>query len=184
MTGAPATRSRWAGVVGSAFATRSAGPEARSVGSVTVSDPGPSARPPEQSPTPSTPPPAHSQLSSEPNVDARPDGPELSIDVRAFLPEGTEVGDETGSPAAADGSEVGRDPQAGGAEGSDPAADGNQVDLAVLTRIEGDLAAVDTALAALDQGTYGRCTTCGTEIDPATLAEDPVALTCPQHSQV
>ena len=105
------------------------------------------------------------------------------MDVKAFLPEGTEVAtgsepDEVGGsetrPVVAEVTEVSVNEAA--------PAERPPVDLAVLTRIESDLAAVDSALAALDDGSYGTCTACGTEIEPEVMALDPVRLTCAPHS--
>jgi len=40
------------------------------------------------------------------------------------------------------------------------------------------LAAIDAALARLDDGTYGRCQQCGTEIEPERLEALPWATLC------
>jgi DnaK suppressor protein len=40
------------------------------------------------------------------------------------------------------------------------------------------LDAVEAALVALDDGTYGRCQACGSAIEPSRLAEDPLARAC------
>jgi len=40
------------------------------------------------------------------------------------------------------------------------------------------LAAIDAALARMDEGSYGRCQTCGREIDEARLAAIPWATQC------
>ena len=40
------------------------------------------------------------------------------------------------------------------------------------------LDAVEEALATLDEGTYGRCTTCGSAIEPARLGADPLVREC------
>lgn len=53
-----------------------------------------------------------------------------------------------------------------------------QRDLALRDRAEHHLAAVDAALARLDAGTYGRCTGCGSPIDPERLAALPWAALC------
>lgn len=37
---------------------------------------------------------------------------------------------------------------------------------------------VRAALQSIDDGTYGKCITCGKEIDPRRLDADPAALTC------
>lgn len=71
----------------------------------------------------------------EPEPGSAPAPGDLEVDLAAFLPEGTTL-----SPAS--------EPTA------PPAAE--PVDLAALTRIEADLAAVDEALLALDAGDPGR----------------------------
>ncbi len=40
---------------------------------------------------------------------------------------------------------------------------------------------VTEALARLENGTYGICTTCGEAIEPERLAADPAATTCKAH---
>jgi hypothetical protein len=40
------------------------------------------------------------------------------------------------------------------------------------------LDAVEEALAALDDGSYGTCRTCGSAIEPERLADDPLARLC------
>ncbi len=72
------------------------------------------------------------------------DGRELEVDLSAFLPEGTSLA-EVPPQAATDEPE-------GVAENSSPPARPAVVDVAVLTRIEGELAAVDDALLAIDAG--------------------------------
>lgn len=37
---------------------------------------------------------------------------------------------------------------------------------------------IGAALLAIDDGTYGKCITCGKEIDPRRLDAEPAALTC------
>jgi RNA polymerase-binding transcription factor DksA len=37
---------------------------------------------------------------------------------------------------------------------------------------------INAALQAIDDGTYGTCTTCGKQIDPRRLDAEPSALTC------
>ena len=54
-------------------------------------------------------------------------------------------------------------------------------ELAALTQVQGDLAAVDRALTALDEGTYGTCEVCGEPIADEALAASPVARTCGAH---
>lgn len=62
-----------------------------------------------------------------------------------------------------------------------PAAE-PEVDVALLDAVDRDLEAVDAALTALDDGTYGRCAVCSTPIDGESLAADPVLRTCPAHT--
>ncbi|MEO6627059.1 MAG: TraR/DksA C4-type zinc finger protein [Aquihabitans sp.] len=80
---------------------------------------------------------------------------ELEVDLSSFLPEGSSL------------------------EDSEPASE--PVDLAVLTQIEADLAAVDRALTALDDDSYGRCDACGELIEPDRLRADPVGRQCGRH---
>ncbi len=44
--------------------------------------------------------------------------------------------------------------------------------------VDGLLDEVELALSRLDDGTYGRCETCGEPIAEGRLAEDPIARTC------
>ena len=53
--------------------------------------------------------------------------------------------------------------------------------LATLDAIESDIGGVASAIEALDNGTYGRCGFCGTEIDAAELSGDPLATRCIAH---
>jgi DnaK suppressor protein len=53
-----------------------------------------------------------------------------------------------------------------------------QRDLALRDRNEQQLAAVDAALARLDDGTYGRCVRCGRPIAPERLDALPWAAHC------
>lgn len=84
---------------------------------------------------------------------------EADIDPAAFLPPGVALEAATTEPRS------GREP----------------VDLAALTRIEAEFTAVEAALAAIDQGTYGTCLVCGEAIDPALLDADPVRRGCSSH---
>jgi len=52
----------------------------------------------------------------------------------------------------------------------------------VEEEIEKRLRAIDTALARIADGSYGKCTTCGTEIPPARLEANPSATTCVEHA--
>jgi hypothetical protein len=47
-----------------------------------------------------------------------------------------------------------------------------------LDLVEVVLDQVDQALARLDDGTYGRCVSCGQPIDDARLAGDPTVIAC------
>jgi hypothetical protein len=85
-------------------------------------------------------------------------GHELEVDLAAFLPEGSAFGDPTADEPATDAEP--------GAASSDPGPVADDqgrgtlpapsrpplVDVAVLTRIEGELGAVDEALLAIDAG--------------------------------
>jgi DnaK suppressor protein len=51
-------------------------------------------------------------------------------------------------------------------------------DLAALDAAELELAAVDAALARLDEGTYGVCRLCGRRLDDEVLAQAPTADRC------
>ena len=54
-----------------------------------------------------------------------------------------------------------------------------QIDPAgLLTAAEVELAAIDEALRRLDEGTYGRCTHCGTDLGDDHLDADPLAVLC------
>jgi DnaK suppressor protein len=53
-----------------------------------------------------------------------------------------------------------------------------QRDLALRERAVQHLAQVDAALARLDQGTFGKCIRCGSEIAPARLEALPWAAHC------
>lgn len=53
-----------------------------------------------------------------------------------------------------------------------------QRDLALRERSRGALALVEAALRALDDGTYGTCTSCGKPIAPERLEAIPWAPTC------
>ncbi|MCU1353225.1 MAG: hypothetical protein JWM05_2434 [Acidimicrobiales bacterium] len=92
-------------------------------------------------------------------VAAGPTGPELEIDVTAFLPDDAE-------PAVV-------------APATSSAA--HPADLAELERIEAQLTDVQRALARLDEGTYGRCDRCGDPITDDRLAADPTASLCAAH---
>ena len=44
--------------------------------------------------------------------------------------------------------------------------------------MDGLLDAVEEALAALDDGSYGTCHACGSTIEPSRLAADPLVRMC------
>jgi RNA polymerase-binding transcription factor DksA len=53
-----------------------------------------------------------------------------------------------------------------------------EVQSAVLDMKTHRLRRVIAALQSIDDGTYGKCITCGREIDPRRLDADPAALLC------
>jgi len=53
-----------------------------------------------------------------------------------------------------------------------------QRDLALRDRSRAELVQVEAALVAIDDGSYGRCTSCGNAIAPARLEAIPWAATC------
>jgi DnaK suppressor protein len=63
-------------------------------------------------------------------------------------------------------------------EGGTPRADGLGSSEASIDAVDGLLDEVEEALSRLDDGTYGRCRSCGGPIDDARLAESPVEQTC------
>ena len=65
---------------------------------------------------------------------------------------------------------------------SDQAVTGGPVDLARLTAVEQDLAAVEQALARLESGTWATCESCGGAIDLAELGERPATRRCAAHA--
>ncbi|MGI8753717.1 MAG: hypothetical protein ACR2MN_15680 [Acidimicrobiales bacterium] len=60
----------------------------------------------------------------------------------------------------------------------EPAAPHQAPDLDALAW---DLGDVDVALRRLDEGTYGTCEACGTELDPRVVVAFPAARRCPAH---
>lgn len=50
-----------------------------------------------------------------------------------------------------------------------------------LEAIQDDLNAVDVALAAIEDGTYGTCTVCGADVADDLLAEQPLRPVCDAH---
>jgi RNA polymerase-binding transcription factor DksA len=53
---------------------------------------------------------------------------------------------------------------------------------AILGHIQDSLRDVNTALAKLDEGTYGKCEECGEEIAEARLEAMPAARYCINHA--
>jgi RNA polymerase-binding transcription factor DksA len=47
-----------------------------------------------------------------------------------------------------------------------------------IDEVDGLLDAVEEALAALDDGSYGTCHACGSTIEPSRLAADPLVRMC------
>ncbi|MFA6416223.1 MAG: TraR/DksA C4-type zinc finger protein [Candidatus Paceibacterota bacterium] len=47
--------------------------------------------------------------------------------------------------------------------------------------LESELASINDALEAIDQGTYGHCKICGKEIETERLDASPAATTCKEH---
>lgn len=54
-------------------------------------------------------------------------------------------------------------------------------ELAALRQVQDELAAVDRALAAIDEGAYGTCRGCGAPLADELLADSPAATACPEH---
>jgi len=72
---------------------------------------------------------------------------------------------------------------------TDDAVDGVTPDEEDLHRsavdaVDGLLDEVERALTRLDDGTYGRCETCGSPIDDERLAELPIVRTCGSCDEV
>ncbi len=94
---------------------------------------------------------------SDPTADPerRAAGPEVEIDLAAFLPEGTVLAGAEAADVTADETETDADAEVGPEATEEPAGEGPRpapVDLEALTQIEADLAAVDAALLAIDRG--------------------------------
>ena len=53
---------------------------------------------------------------------------------------------------------------------------------ALAAQLRNELAEVELALKKLDDGTYGRCETCGEPISPARLEAMPAARFCIDHA--
>jgi len=62
-------------------------------------------------------------------------------------------------------------------DGATIAFERSQVD-AILRQAKEHLVEIDTAVRRLDEGSYGRCESCGRPIAPARLEARPVARTC------
>ncbi len=54
-------------------------------------------------------------------------------------------------------------------------------DLSILEQVEAELADVEHALRRLDEGTYGTCEVCGTEIPDERLEAMPATRLCLEH---
>ena len=126
-------------------------------------------------------------VAPDPDHDADAGGSaDLAVDVTAFLPPGVAVGPETVTEAddadEADEVAVAEAPVDLAPEAA-PEPARAPLDVANLERIEAEFAAVDLALAALDDGSYGRCVVCAEPIDEALLAADPVRRGCAAHPQ-
>ncbi len=67
-----------------------------------------------------------------------------------------------------------------GAETDGAGTDGGEADgdTAVIDDLEAILDGIDAALLRLDDGSYGRCRTCGAVVDDARLTGDPAAELC------
>ena len=71
----------------------------------------------------------------------------------------------------------------GGVTGADAASEvggegEDEAQLSAVDAVDGLLDEVELALARLDDGTYGRCATCGSPIADAELAGDPLMRAC------
>jgi RNA polymerase-binding protein DksA len=58
------------------------------------------------------------------------------------------------------------------------------LNLAEIDRDAGELRRIDTALARINEGSYGQCESCGQEIPPARLQAEPTALRCVQCQEL
>ncbi len=76
------------------------------------------------------------------------------------------------------GPQIEPEPESGGAL-NDEANDGgpHQSDL-TIDAVDRLLDEVEAALGRLDDGTYGRCATCGTSVEDSRLADAPTTLVC------
>ncbi len=80
--------------------------------------------------------------------------------------------------------EVGPEPQPGVDDSTEAraVAEERARELAALRQVQGDLEAVDRALAHLDEGTYGTCEACGEPIADDVLAAAPATSDCGTHA--
>lgn len=53
-----------------------------------------------------------------------------------------------------------------------------EINAGVIDTLEERLQEVNTALERIDSGTYGKCATCGNEIEALRLGANPAATTC------
>lgn len=80
------------------------------------------------------------------------------------------------------------EPGSSDAQVDDNFADSGQVaaeqgeNQALAAQLRSELEEVERALAKLDDGTYGRCETCGEPIAPARLEAMPAARHCIEHA--
>src|SRR5688572_24820776 len=58
------------------------------------------------------------------------------------------------------------------------------LNLAEIDRDAGELRRIDTALARINEGSYGQCESCGQEIPQARLQAEPTALRCVQCQEL
>jgi DnaK suppressor protein len=58
------------------------------------------------------------------------------------------------------------------------------LNLAEIDRDADELRRIDTALARINQGSYGQCASCGQEIPQARLQAEPTALRCVQCQEL
>lgn len=54
---------------------------------------------------------------------------------------------------------------------------------AIEVELEARLVEIDSALARMEAGTYGKCRLCGMDIEPARLEANPAASTCIAHRE-
>lgn len=90
--------------------------------------------------------------------------------------ENEHLGDESEEDSSAELSHFDQHP-------ADSASDAfeREKDLSILDQVQAELDDVERALQRLDEGTYGRCEACGTEIGDERLAAVPAARFCIEH---